>query len=143
MPGRQRSQAIPGGALNGMRIVNSWHDDPAPIFGYAEPGLTSCLLQTVGAGETGLDVAAHSGHASVAMYPRVGKEGRVFAFEPSLSTVARLEWMRRENGFDPLSRKSGVRADISLRDLLEGCFPFRLPVPFGPVRSPHSCACRV
>ena len=118
MPRRLRSHTILGGPLRGMHIVTSWHDYPAAILGYTERGLTSWLLENVGEGETWLDVGAHYGYTSIAMCHRVGKGGRVFAFEPSLPTVACLERMRRENDFAQLSLLPFALADYPCMTLL-------------------------
>jgi FkbM family methyltransferase len=85
-----------------MRIVTSWHDYPAAILGYTERKLTDWLLASARPGETWLDVGANCGYTSLAMARAVGFEGRVFAFEPALTTAACLERTARANGLGQL-----------------------------------------
>lgn len=87
------------GALQGDRIITSWRDYPAAIMGYAEKELTGWLLRNVRAGETWLDVGAHYGYTSLAMCRGVGESGRVFAFEPSLSSAGCIARTRLANRY--------------------------------------------
>jgi FkbM family methyltransferase len=91
-----------GGPLRGMRIVTSWHDYPAAILGYTERKLTDWLLKNARPGETWIDVGANCGYTSLALSRAVGPQGRVFAFEPALTTAACLERTGRVNGLDQL-----------------------------------------
>jgi FkbM family methyltransferase len=90
------------GPLRGLSIVTSWHDYPAGICGYTERKLTDWILEHVRPGETWLDVGANCGYTSLALCRKVGRSGRVFAFEPALSTAACLERTARVNRFDQL-----------------------------------------
>ena len=99
LPRRHGPHAILSGPLRGLRIVTSWHDYPAAIFGYTERKLTDWLLAHVGPGETWLDVGANCGYTSLAMCRAVGPSGRVYAFEPAVATAACLERTGRENHF--------------------------------------------
>jgi FkbM family methyltransferase len=90
------------GPLRGLRIVTSWHDYPAAIFGYTERKLTDWLMQHAAPGETWLDVGANCGYTSLALCRKVGPSGRVYAFEPALTTAACLERTGRANRFDQL-----------------------------------------
>ncbi len=102
LPRRHAPHRIMSGPLRGLRIVTSWHDYPAAICGYTERKLTDWLLSHARPGETWLDVGANCGYTSLALSRRVGRSGRVFAFEPALATAACLERTGRENGFDQL-----------------------------------------
>jgi FkbM family methyltransferase len=99
LPRRHGSHAIMSGPLRGLRIVTSWHDYPAAIFGYTERKLTDWLLTYAGPGQTWLDVGANCGYTSLAMCRAVGPSGRVYAFEPAVATAACLERTGRENRF--------------------------------------------
>ena len=85
------------GPLAGAQIVTSWRDYPAAILGYGEKALTQHLLERAKVGETWLDVGAHYGYTSLALCRAVAAGGRVFAFEPSLSTVGCLARTRAVN----------------------------------------------
>ncbi len=78
-------------------MVTSWHDYPAALLGYAEPGLLAWFRKTVRPGETWLDLGAHYGYTSMALCHYVGQTGRVFAFEPVLSTAGHLNSTREAN----------------------------------------------
>ena len=102
LPRRHVAHRVMGGPLRGMRIVTSWYDYPAAIRGYTERKLTDWLLANARPGETWLDVGANCGYTSLAMSRAVGSAGRVFAFEPALTTAACLERTGRANGLDQL-----------------------------------------
>jgi FkbM family methyltransferase len=87
LPKQFRPHRIMSGPLSGMRIVTSWNDYPSAILGYNESALLKWLGQNVKAGETWLDVGAHYGYTTLAMSRLVGSGGRVFTFEPTLSTA--------------------------------------------------------
>jgi FkbM family methyltransferase len=99
LPRRHHPHAIMSGPLRGLRIVTSWHDYPAAIFGYTERKLIDWLLSHVGPAETWLDVGANCGYTSLAMCRAVGASGHVYAFEPAVATAACLERTGRENHF--------------------------------------------
>jgi FkbM family methyltransferase len=102
LPRRHTAHRIMSGPLRGLRIVTSWHDYPAAILGYTERKLTEWLLTNARTGETWLDVGANCGYTSLALSRAVGHEGRVFAFEPALTTAACLERTARANRLDQL-----------------------------------------
>ena len=102
LPRRHTPHRIMSGPLRGMKIVTSWHDYPAAIFGYTERKLTDWLLANARAGETWLDIGANCGYTSLALSRAVGRSGRVFAFEPALTTTACLEQTGRVNRLDQL-----------------------------------------
>lgn len=99
LPKSFRAHIIKSGLLAGVRIVTSWRDYPASIMGYAEKELTAWLLANVRPGETWLDVGAHYGYTSLAMCRKTGPAGRVFAFEPSLSSAGCIARTRLANQF--------------------------------------------
>jgi len=116
LPRRLKPHRILRGPLAGKRIVTCWHDYPAAILGYAERALVEWLLENVRPGETWLDVGAHYGYTAIAMCERVGKHGRVFAFEPSLATAGCLERTRALNGYDQMTIVPfALTADRNLR----------------------------
>lgn len=103
LPRRPRPHRILSGPLRGRRIVTSWHDYPAAILGRTELALITWLQINVRPGETWLDVGAHYGYTAIALSELVGPEGRVFAFEPVLSTAGQLSLTRGLNHFDQLT----------------------------------------
>lgn len=98
--GRQR---ILAGPLHGLWIVTSWHDYPAAITGRSERPLLDWFASNVMPGETWLDVGAHYGYTAIALSRLVGPTGRVFAFEPMVSTAGYLAQTRRLNRFPQLT----------------------------------------
>jgi FkbM family methyltransferase len=93
-----RPHRILGGPLRGYRIVTSWHDYPGAIVGRTERQLLSWFKENVKGGQTWLDVGAHYGYTALALAKLVGGTGRVFAFEPVLSSVGCLGRTRQING---------------------------------------------
>lgn len=102
LPKRFKPHRIFGGPLRGKYLVTSWHDYPAAIVGYAERALTTWLLANAKKGETWLDIGAHYGYTSLALCEAVGPTGRVYAFEPSLSTIGCLSLTKKGNGLSQL-----------------------------------------
>jgi FkbM family methyltransferase len=89
--------------LRGLQIVTSWHDYPAAILGTTETALLEWFAANVRSGETWLDVGAHYGYTALALCRHVGGRGRVFAFEPVLTTAAYLEGTRKANRLSQLT----------------------------------------
>jgi FkbM family methyltransferase len=98
LPGRVKPHRIIAGPLRGARIVTSWHDYPASIIGRTERDLLDWFRQNVRPGETWLDVGAHYGYTAIALSQLVGRSGRVFAFEPVVSTAGCVAQTRSLNG---------------------------------------------
>lgn len=90
------------GHFRGRHIVTSWYDYPAAILGYTERPLISWFTDNVGINETWLDIGAHYGYTAIALSELVGKHGRVFAFEPMISTAGYVTQTRFANGFTHL-----------------------------------------
>jgi FkbM family methyltransferase len=131
LPRRLKPHRILRGPLAGRRIVTSWHDYPAAILGYAERALVEWLLENVRPGETWLDVGAHYGYTAIAMCERVGKQGRVFAFEPVLSTVGCLDLTKRINNYNqlqilPFALSSSERLNVAKYVLVRGMMESRM-----------------
>ena len=103
MPRTIRPHRILGGPLRGRMIVTSWHDYPGAILGRTERALLEWFRHSVRAGETWLDVGAHYGYTAIALSELVGPEGRVFAFEPVLSTAGHLGRTRALNNLSQLT----------------------------------------
>lgn len=102
LPRTRRPRRILAGPLRGCRLVTSWYEYPAALLGYTESSLLRWLSATVRPGQTWLDVGAHYGYTALALARLVGPSGRVFAFEPVLSTVACLRETSRLNQIDHL-----------------------------------------
>jgi FkbM family methyltransferase len=102
LPRSIHKHRILGGPLRGYRIVTSWHDYPAAITGRTERPLLAWLAINVKKGETWLDIGAHFGYTGIALSKLVGVAGRVFAFEPMISTAGCLAQTRELNKFPQL-----------------------------------------
>lgn len=103
LPRARKPRRIVGGPLRGSRLVTSWHDYPAALLGRTERSLLRWFDVHVGTGQTWLDVGAHYGYTALALCRLVGKGGRVFAFEPMITTAGCLEQTRQLNGLDQLA----------------------------------------
>ena len=102
LPRAIRQHSILVGPLRGCRIVTSWHDYPAAITGRTERPLLEWFAINVKRGETWLDIGAHFGYTAIALSKLVGVAGRVFAFEPMISTAGCLAQTRELNKFPQL-----------------------------------------
>jgi FkbM family methyltransferase len=103
LPGDSRTHRIWSGLLRGQKIVTSWHDYPAAILGYTERPLLNWFAQNAKPDQTWLDIGAHYGYTAIALSRLVGESGRVFAFEPMLSTAGYVTQTRRLNNFHQLT----------------------------------------
>lgn len=103
LPPSIRRHRILAGPLRGHWIVTSWHDYPGAILGRTERPLLDWFKNNVRTGETWLDVGAHYGYTAIALSRLVGPLGRVFAFEPMLSTAGYVSQTRRINHFPQLT----------------------------------------
>lgn len=100
LPRGIRPYKIRRGPLRGRAIVTSLHDYPGAILGYTESDLLRWIGANVRKGETWLDIGAHYGYTALALAERVGSTGRIFAFEPVLTTVGHLSITKSLNGLD-------------------------------------------
>ncbi len=91
------------GPIRGAHIVTSWHDYPAGILGRTEEELLRWFEVNVRRDETWLDIGAHYGYTAIALSRLVGAEGRVFAFEPMLTTAGYLSRTRSVNSLCQLT----------------------------------------
>lgn len=103
LPRALKPHHILGGPLRNYRIVTSWHDYPAAILGKTEGPLLDWFAQNVHTGETWLDIGAHYGYTALALAHFVGASGRVFAFEPMLTSAGCIAQTRRLNGLGQLT----------------------------------------
>jgi FkbM family methyltransferase len=102
LPTANRAHRILGGPLRGARLITSWHDYPAAITGRTERPLLEWFAENVKKGETWLDIGAHYGYTAIALSKLVGVTGRVFAFEPMMSTAGCVTQTRQLNKFSQL-----------------------------------------
>ena len=103
LPRSIRRHRILAGPLRGHWIVTSWHDYPAAITGRTERPLLDWFAANVKPGETWLDVGVHYGYTAIALSRLVGPTGKVFAFEPMVSTAGYLAQTRLINDFPQLT----------------------------------------
>ena len=103
LPRSIRRHRILAGPLRGHWIVTSWHDYPAAITGRTERPLLDWFAANVKPGETWLDVGVHYGYTAIALSRLVGPTGKVFAFEPMVSTAGYLAQTRLINHFPQLT----------------------------------------
>ena len=97
-----RAYRILRGPLRGRLIVTSLHDYPGAILGRTERPLLAWFRLNVKPGETWLDVGAHYGYTAIALAEMVGADGRVYAFEPSLTTAGHLNRTRVLNRLEQI-----------------------------------------
>jgi FkbM family methyltransferase len=102
LPRSIRRHHILAGPLRGLHIVTSWYDYPAAILGYTERPLLDWFAQNAKPGQTWLDIGAHYGYTAISLSLLVGVGGRVFAFEPMLSTAGYVTQTRRLDNFPQL-----------------------------------------
>jgi FkbM family methyltransferase len=103
LPDKNAPHSIVAGPLRGERIETCWHDYPGAILGTTEGPLLHWFAANVRHGETWLDVGANYGYTAIALARLVGESGRVFAFEPVVSTAGCLSRTRELNGLDQLT----------------------------------------
>lgn len=103
LPRSVRRQRIWAGPLRGHSIVTSWHDYPAAILGRTEHPLLEWFAAKVRPGETWIDVGGHYGYTAVALSRLVGRSGRIFVFEPTISTAGYLSQTRLVNDLPQLT----------------------------------------
>lgn len=103
LPKQIGGHRILDGELRGYSIVTSWHDYPAAIAGRTERPLLDWFGKNVKLGETWLDIGAHYGYTAIALSRLVGGSGRVFAFEPMISTAGYITQTRRLNDLPQLT----------------------------------------
>ncbi|MBN2468480.1 MAG: FkbM family methyltransferase [Deltaproteobacteria bacterium] len=102
LPRRIRAHRILSGPLQGEQIITSWHDYPGAIRGTTEKPLLDWFSENASKGETWLDVGGHYGYTALALSGLVGETGRVFSFEPMLSTAGYLYQTGRVNNLSNL-----------------------------------------
>lgn len=100
---RERGHRIFSGPVAGNAIHTSWHDYPGAILGTTERPLLEWFSRNAEAGETWLDIGGHYGYTAIALSKCVGPEGRVFVFEPVVSTAGCLSKTRELNRLDQLT----------------------------------------
>ena len=103
LPGSVRDHRVLFGRLRGARLVTSWHDYPGALLGRTERPLLEWFARNVRESETWLDVGAHYGYTAIALSRLVGPTGRVFAFEPVLSTAGCIARTRELNRLSHLT----------------------------------------
>jgi len=117
LPHSIQRHRILAGPLRGCQIVTSWHDYPAAITGRTERSLLAWLTANVKPGETWLDIGAHYGYTAIALCRLVGDQGRLFAFEPMISTAGYLNQTKILNQFHKMTVLPfalGDRTEINL-----------------------------
>jgi FkbM family methyltransferase len=103
LPRTVRRHRIWGGPLKGRYLYASWKNYPRAILGRAEPELIDWLWSNATAGEVWLDIGAHYGYTALAMAQKVGSTGRVFAFEPVMTTAGYLSATATANSLGQLT----------------------------------------
>lgn len=96
-----------------MQIVTSWHDYPGAILGRTETSLLAWFTENVQSGEIWIDAGAHYGYTALALCRLVGSTGKVYAFEPVLSTAGCLTRTRLVNQLSQLFILPFALADFS------------------------------
>jgi len=109
--------------------MTSLHDYPAAILGYTERPLLNWFTDNVKPGETWFDIGAHYGYTAIALCRVVGHTGRVFAFEPMLSTAG---YLAQTGGLNQFAQLTVVPFALAAPNTLA---TVRLPVVRGMVDS--------
>ena len=136
LPRAIRSHAILAGPLQGAFIYTSWHNYPGAVLGTTEKPLLEWFQRNVCSGETWIDIGAHYGYTAIALCRLVGLQGRVFAFEPVLSTAGCIERTRELNKLHQLQiLPLGLGSCLALESR-------RLPVTRGMADSTIGQGCR-
>jgi FkbM family methyltransferase len=92
---------VPGVGALGMfvhRDNDAYISPSLSRLGYWEPLETQLVLDTVGSGQTAVDVGANIGYYTLIMSRLVGPQGRVVAFEPEPANIALLRKNLELNG---------------------------------------------
>jgi FkbM family methyltransferase len=103
LPSQLKRHRIMAGPLRGLSIVASWQHYHTAMIGTTEPALIDWFERNVNTGETWLDIGANYGYTALALRRRVGNQGRVFAFEPKLSTCGCLAQTMALNAFSEVT----------------------------------------
>jgi FkbM family methyltransferase len=102
LPRTIQPHRIFSGFSRGKVIFTSWYDYPAAILGTTERELINWFVQNVKSGETWLDIGAHYGYTALALSTLTAPNGRVFAFEPMITTAGFLNLTRQANHLSQL-----------------------------------------
>ena len=119
-PKTTRCHRIWTGPNRGGRIVTSWNLYPSAILGWTERPLLCWFKKNARAGETWLDIGANFGYTAIALSRLVGPQGRVYAFEPKLSTAGCLARTAEVNHYPqllPVPLALGNPDDVSIRSM--------------------------
>jgi FkbM family methyltransferase len=98
LPRQIRKRRIWAGPLRGHMMVTSWRDNFSSLTGRTEPDVNRWFGENALPGETWLDIGANYGYTALRLATIVGKQGRVFAFEPKLTTCGHLSETVSLNG---------------------------------------------
>jgi FkbM family methyltransferase len=94
-------QVIKGGQGAGIKLCRRRADAKFALGTY-EPAVQDALSASLGLGQVFYDIGANIGFFSLIAARKVGREGRVYAFEPVPRNARSIELSARLNGFDTL-----------------------------------------
>jgi len=103
LPRTIKRHRILSGNLRNDFIATSWHDYPGAILGSTEKPLLDWFVRHVKPGECWLDIGAHYGYTALALCRLVGPSGKIYAFEPMLSTAGCIQETRKINQLKQLT----------------------------------------
>jgi FkbM family methyltransferase len=86
--------------LEGHRMRLDWQLYKPFVFGIYEPNVVTAIQQNLRPGMVAVDCGAHIGYHTLLMAKRVGKAGRVYAFEPLPENFSVLCENIRLNGYE-------------------------------------------
>lgn len=105
--------------VDGSRLILDKDDSMRlSILGVYEPTTVKHFLKTIKRGDIVLDIGAHIGYYTVMAARRVGKKGRVYAFEPNLDNCALLTKNLKINGYKNAILVSKAVANITKKTKL-------------------------
>lgn len=84
-------------------MVTSWRENFTGLVGRTEPDVIAWFARTARPGQTWLDIGANYGYTALFLAGAVGPTGRVFAFEPKLSTCGFLSQTISLNGLSNIT----------------------------------------
>jgi FkbM family methyltransferase len=97
-------------------MVTSWHENFSSLMGRVEPEVIAWFAKAARTGQTWLDIGANYGYTALFLANRVGPTGRVFAFEPKLSTSG---YLSQTVGLNALSQITVIPAGLDTSETLE------------------------
>lgn len=118
--GKGKQQNVTRGEITWALDLDEGIDLAIYLFGYFEPTTARVLGSLISPGDTVVDIGANIGAHTLPLAKRVGSDGRVFAFEP---TVFALTKLKRNLELNPELAGRVTVEHMFLNDDLAGAVP--------------------